>query len=39
MDDGEVEGVLLTDGYIDGRIFTPEEVANFIFQRVDDIEN
>lgn len=34
MDDGEVEGVLSTDGFIDARIFTPEEVAYFIYQRV-----
>jgi hypothetical protein len=34
MDDGEVEGVFKTDGYIDGRIHQPKEVAQFIDERV-----
>ena len=35
MDDGKVEGVFKTDGFIDGRNHKPEEIANFIKQRID----
>jgi len=34
MDDGKVEGVFDTDGYIDGRTHSPEEIARFIKERV-----
>ena len=34
MDDGAVEGVMETDGYVDVRQYEPEEVAQFIHQRV-----
>ncbi|MCK4560016.1 MAG: TIR domain-containing protein [Calditrichia bacterium] len=34
MDDGEVDGVFKTDGYIDGRIHNPADVAGFIEQRI-----
>jgi len=34
MDDGEVEGVFRTDGYIDARRFSPSEIAQFIQERV-----
>ena len=34
MDDGKVEGVFSTDGYIDGRTHTPIEVAGFINERL-----
>jgi len=34
MDEGSVEGVFSTDGYIDGRSHTPNEVAQFILERV-----
>lgn len=34
MDDGPVDGVFKTDGYIDGRKFGPEEIARFIQERV-----
>lgn len=34
MDDGDVQGVFKTDGYIDGRIHSPDEVAGFIQERV-----
>lgn len=35
MDDGQVDGVFKTDGYIDGRKFSPADVARFIQERVD----
>jgi TIR domain len=35
MDDGQVEGVFETDGYVDARKFTPEEIASFIQERVE----
>ena len=35
MDDGVVEGVFKTDGYIDGRKFSPQEIAHFIQERVE----
>jgi len=34
MDEGKVEGVFSTDGYVDGRTRTPEEIAKFIQERV-----
>ena len=34
MDDGKVDGVFKTDGYIDGRHHSPQELANFIQERV-----
>lgn len=34
MDQGKVDGVFSTDGYIDGRTNTPDEVAAFIEERV-----
>ena len=33
MDDGPVEGVFETDGYIDARKFSPEQIAGFILER------
>ena len=35
MDDGDVEGVFRSDGYIDGNLHTPKEVAEFIRERVE----
>lgn len=34
-DDGEVEGVFKTDGYLDARRFKPAKIAEFICQRLD----
>ncbi len=34
MDDGEVHGVFETDGYIDGRDYSPAELARFIQERI-----
>ncbi len=34
MDEGKVEGVFSTDGYINGRSHKPEEVASFIQERL-----
>lgn len=34
MDEGRVDGVFGTDGYIDGRKYTPMEMASFIQERV-----
>lgn len=34
-DDGAVEGVFDTDGYVDARIFTPEQIAGFIKERAE----
>jgi hypothetical protein len=39
MDDGHVEGVFKTDGYIDGRKYGPDDVARFIQERVDLLKN
>ena len=39
MDDGQVDGVLKTDGYVDGRKFEPAQVAQFIQQRLDVLGN
>lgn len=33
MDEGEVEGVFRNDGYIDGRRFSPSQMAGFIQER------
>lgn len=38
MDNGEVQGVFKTDGYIDGRSHSPVEVAGFIQERIDLLE-
>lgn len=35
MDEGEVDGVFKTDGYIDGQKYSPADVARFIQERVD----
>lgn len=34
MDDGVVEGVFKTDGYIDGRIYQLKDIARFIQERI-----
>ncbi len=34
-DDGDVDGVFATDGYVDSRRFSPEELARFIKERVE----
>lgn len=34
MDDTPVDGVFKTDGYIDGRRFSPQEIAHFINERI-----
>jgi hypothetical protein len=33
-DDGEVDGVFKTDGYIDARRFSPSDIARFIQERI-----
>jgi len=38
-DDGNVEGVFKTDGYIDARKSSPIEIARFIWERVEIIKN
>jgi len=35
MDDGDVEGVFRSDGYVDGNLHTSKEVAEFIRERVE----
>jgi hypothetical protein len=35
MDDGPVDGVFQTDGFVDGRKFSPEDIARFIQERVE----
>lgn len=35
MDDGEVDGVFDTDGYVDGRRYTAADVARFIQERIE----
>ena len=35
MDDGEVDGIFKTDGYIDATKHIPEEIANFIVERAE----
>ncbi|MFB5651121.1 toll/interleukin-1 receptor domain-containing protein [Leptospira wolffii] len=37
MDDGKIEGVFKTDGYIDARKHNPIEIANFIKERINII--
>lgn len=34
LDDGHVDGVFKTDGYIDGNKFTPQELASYITERI-----
>ena len=34
MDDGKVDGVFSTDGYLDARLISPAEVAQFIYERI-----
>ncbi|MGC1377715.1 MAG: TIR domain-containing protein [Anaerolineales bacterium] len=34
MDDGIVDGVFKTDGYIDGRKYQPKDIARFIHERI-----
>lgn len=34
MDDGQVDGVFTTDGYIDGRRHSPEELSKFVLERL-----
>jgi hypothetical protein len=34
VDDGAVDGVFRTDGYVDARRFNPSEIAQFIAERV-----
>lgn len=34
MDDGEVDGVFKTDGFVDGRKHSPKDIARFIQERV-----
>jgi hypothetical protein len=33
-DEGDVEGVFRTDGYVDAKRFNPEEIAKFIHERI-----
>ena len=35
MDEGKVDGVFNTDGYIDANTHTPEQIANFIVERIE----
>lgn len=39
MDEGPVDGVSKTDGYIDGRTHTPKQIADFISTRVHLLES
>ena len=34
VDDGAVDGVFRTDGYVDARRFSPAQIAQFIAERV-----
>ncbi|WP_312561467.1 TIR domain-containing protein [Anaerospora sp.] len=34
LDDGQVDGVFKTDGYVDGTKFTPKELSRFINERI-----
>ncbi len=34
MDDGNVQGVFKTDGYVDGRVYNPSDIADFIQERL-----
>lgn len=38
LDTGHVDGVFNTDGYIDGTKFTPQQIANFINERLSLLE-
>jgi hypothetical protein len=38
MDEGKVDGVFNTDGYIDAATHRPEEIANFIVERIELIQ-
>lgn len=38
LDAGHVDGVFNTDGYIDGTKFTPQQIANFINERLSLLE-
>ncbi|ANY68673.1 hypothetical protein BBD42_21030 [Paenibacillus sp. BIHB 4019] len=38
LDTGHIDGVLSTDGYIDGTKFTPQQLANFINERLNFLE-
>ena len=35
LDDGPVTGIYKTDGYVDGRRYSPEEIAGFIEERIE----
>lgn len=35
MDDGKVDGIFKTDGYIDATKHKPEEIASFIVERIE----
>ena len=35
IDDAEIDGVFSTDGYIDARQFPPQQIADFILQRLE----
>jgi|CXWL01.1.fsa_nt_gi hypothetical protein len=39
MDDGPVDGVFKTDGYVDARKFRSEEIARFIQERIKVLDN
>ena len=34
LDEGDIQGVLKTDGYIDGQRYSPQEIARFIQERL-----
>ena len=34
LDDGAVDGVFRTDGYVDARRFEPTQIAQFIVERL-----
>jgi hypothetical protein len=38
-DDGHVEGVFSTDGYVDAKQHQPEAVASFIVERLGTMED
>ncbi|MDQ6482530.1 TIR domain-containing protein [Dyadobacter sp. LHD-138] len=39
IDDGQVEGVFKTDGYVDGLKYSPDQIAKFIMERVSLLSN
>lgn len=39
MDDGKVDGVFETDGYVNGQTHTPKEIADFIRIRIEILDN